>query len=182
MEVIDAPVIAKTTTYGGFWVRLGALLIDGLVLAPFIYGVGYFNIIHWKSLEVLVLISLIGMMYKPLMEFKYRATLGKMAFRLIVTNSIFEPPSVNDILMRNIFHIVGTILSLLATVVIYQADGFEYIDGWLEYSAFANQFIGNQVVSWLIIIIMLIDMVVLIGDNKKCSLHDKIGKTYVIVR
>jgi hypothetical protein len=53
MEILDAPqtetIDPNTVIYGGFWVRFGAMFIDGLVLAPVSVGVTYYNATSAKS-------------------------------------------------------------------------------------------------------------------------------------
>ena len=87
-EMLD-DVIAhdKEYKYAGFWIRFGAAIIDGLILLPFsllylliLFGVNVFAISLFGAL--------ISMLYKPFMEIKYGATVGKMALgiKVIQTN------------------------------------------------------------------------------------------------
>jgi hypothetical protein len=93
MQILDQPLIQTNQNdvkYAGFWSRLGALLIDGIILAPLSFGISYFNIVSWKSLLVLILLGLITVTYKPVLEFLYGATWGKMALKLKVVSLQFE--------------------------------------------------------------------------------------------
>jgi uncharacterized RDD family membrane protein YckC len=184
MEVIDQPAVEKVSAdiYGSFWMRFAALLIDGVILTPITLGLTYFNVSDWKSTEVLVLLSLIGIIYKPFMEFQFGATVGKMALKLKVVNANFEKAELSHVLLRNIFHLAGSILSFLITLYIYQDPGFESVSGWTDYSVFTKGFIVLQAVTWMTSIITIVDGIVLIADNRKQSLHDKIGQTYVITQ
>jgi uncharacterized RDD family membrane protein YckC len=183
MEVIDQPAIEATATdkYAGFWYRLGALIIDGLVLAPVTFGISYFNITAWKSVEILILLSLIGIIYKPWMEFKFGATVGKMALKMKVVNFDGGQPTLQEILLRNIFHLAGSVFSLVFTIGVYMDPQFEYIDGYMQYSAFANGFMALKVTGWIMGVIVIVDGIVMIADKESKSLHDRIGNTYVIV-
>jgi uncharacterized RDD family membrane protein YckC len=183
MEVIDQPLIQtgeSTIKYGGFWPRLGALLIDGVVLAPVSIGVSYFNITSWKSSLLLVVLTLVSVAYKPFMEFNYGATLGKMALKLKVVSLHYEKASLGEILARNIFHIVPTLLTLFFTINIYNDPEFESITGFMEYSTFTRQFTALQFISIASGLITIVDGIVLLADKHKRSLHDKIGQTCVI--
>jgi uncharacterized RDD family membrane protein YckC len=184
MEVIDQPAIENVAlhNYAGFWNRFGALIIDGLVLAPVTIGITYFNATNWKSVEMLILLSLVGIIYKPLMEFRFGATLGKMAMRMKVVNLDYEAPSLQEVMLRNIFHLLGSIFTLIFTISVYLDPQFEYVDGFGAYSAFVNSFMILQVISWVNGLISIVDGIVLIADKESRSLHDRIGKTYVIMQ
>ena len=62
----------------GFWIRVGAHIIDAVVFIPLVVA-AFWNMFRVKSMFVLVLISVPGLVYKPLMESYFGATLGKMA-------------------------------------------------------------------------------------------------------
>ena len=62
----------------GFWIRFGAQIIDGLVFIPIVV-LTFYNMYRFKSTVLLVAITLPGLVYKPLMESFYGATLGKMS-------------------------------------------------------------------------------------------------------
>jgi len=166
--------------YGGFWVRFLAVLLDGIILAPISFGIGYFNVISWKSIPLLILVTLAGLAYKPVMEHLYGATLGKMALRLQVVSGRFDKAEFSAILLRNIFNILPGLISLAVSIQIYSDPGFEEISGFQEFAAFGNQFAANQAMSLINFAIMLIDSIMLGVDEQKRSLHDRIAGTYVI--
>jgi len=184
-EVLDQPLFNETTTgnikYGGFWARLGAQFLDGLILVPISFGLTYFNTTSWKSALLLVIVTAIGIAYKPFMEFTYGATFGKMALKLKVTNTDFEKADLLEILLRNIFHIVPQLITLLLTItMVYNNPDFESVSGWGEYTTFTQQFSVLQYVNYAAGLIMIIDAIMLAADEQKRSLHDRIGGTFVI--
>jgi len=77
--------------WAGFWIRLGAQFIDGLIVLPLSFGVqlltgmsfGQIIGIENRSLFMLVISQLLafvtGVAYEVVMVGEYRATLGKMA-------------------------------------------------------------------------------------------------------
>lgn len=186
MDVLDETLLDTKpkieVKYGRFWSRFGATILDSLVLLPISFGINYFNIISWKNVFVLVALELVTIAYKPFMEATYGATLGKMALNLKVVNLEYEQASLAQILMRNIFHLVPSIISLFFTVMIYADPEFESISGFMEYSAFARSYGALGVISSLSAVVTVIDGIVMIADEKSRSLHDKIGGTYVIDR
>jgi uncharacterized RDD family membrane protein YckC len=180
MEVLDQQLLQVKVKYGGFWPRVGASLLDGIVIAPIVFGVMYFNVVSFKSTALLIIANGLAMAYKPFMEYTYGATLGKMALDLKVVNLELERANLNEIILRNIFHIGGSLLSLIFMIVVFNASGFEEISGYMEYAAFSQNFVGLQAVNYLTTLVTLIDAIVLIVDEKKRALHDKIAGTFVI--
>ena len=170
----------SNVSYGGFWQRLGARFIDGLILAPISFGVVYFNITSWKSIPVLLLITIITTAYKPFMEFSYGATLGKMALNLKVTNLEFGPPSLGEALLRNIFYIGQQAVALFFGIIMYSHADFESVTGYWEFATFSQQFVAMTFFNYAFGIVGIVDVVMLISDHQKRSLHDRIGGTYVI--
>lgn len=183
MEVLDQTLIQtneRTVKYGGFWPRLGAMLIDGLILAPFTFGITYYNITSWKSPLLLVLLTLLTVAYKPFLEFTYGATLGKMSLKLKVVNLQYESATLGEILMRNIFHILPSLVTLYFTIDIYNDPEFADVTGFMQYSAFSQKFTSLQFISVGSGLLLIVDAIVLLADKYKRSLHDKIGQTCVI--
>jgi len=170
----DRPVI-----YGTFRKRFGALFIDGLVLMP-ITGLVMYNMFAWKSPFVLVFISLISLVYKPLLEYKYGATLGKMAIKLTVVNTAYEKVNLAESLTRNVFAILLGIFSIITTLLLFNAPGFEDATTFTGYSALSRASSLNTGYSIFAFTIYLVDCIFLWSDDRKRSLHDRIASTYVI--
>jgi uncharacterized RDD family membrane protein YckC len=179
-DVLDRPITAVAVKYAGFWPRLGAMMLDGLILAPITVGLNFFNILNWKSTGILVAINLLGLVYKPFMEASKGATFGKMALNLRVVNEDLEQASLGEVLLRNIFHIGGLLITLFFTIIMFSDTGFSEITGFMQYSQYTQQFKANQYVTYLVGLITIIDGIVMIADNRNRSLHDKIAKTLVI--
>jgi uncharacterized RDD family membrane protein YckC len=170
-------------TYAGFWPRLGALFVDFLVLAPFGIGISYFNITQWKSVPLLILVTVVSLGYKPFCEFNYGATLGKMALKLKVVNLQFGNATLQEILMRNIFHVVPSLVSLIPTVAVFTSPEFlEMTDfkGFMEYNTLLGADQRGTWINGVTGILLILDVIFLLSDKQKRSLHDRIGNTYVI--
>lgn len=187
MEILDAPqtnatINPNTVIYGGFWVRFGAMFIDGLVLAPVSVGFMYYNATSSKSALLLAVISILSLAYKPVMEYVYGATLGKMALKLRVVNVEFEKAGLQEILLRNIFHIIPPLVTLVFTISIYLTPEFQDVDGFMEYSQYTGQFKSLQIMNFVSGLITIVDAIVLVSDSRKRSLHDRIAQTLVIER
>lgn len=73
--------------YATFWERLLALIVDALVFAPLAI-IKLFTESGWSYQVYIILTAFLGLVYKPLMEYKYGATLGKMTLKIIVVKTI----------------------------------------------------------------------------------------------
>lgn len=164
--------------YGGFWERFGALVLDWLILLP-LTVLNIFNSREWKSSVLLVVVSLISMIYKPLLEYLYGATPGKKALSLAIVADDFKKISAWQAIMRNIFEIViglsGIIISLYELPAMGKAPkaikSFSDIDPNMVVSVFYSLFV---------FFLYLADAICLAVNDRKKALHDFIGKTVVI--
>ncbi|HYV95473.1 MAG TPA: RDD family protein [Chitinophagales bacterium] len=169
----------QLVVYGTFWKRLGALFIDGLILLP-VTGLAIYNLISWKSPSILAITSLISIAYKPFLEYRYGATIGKMALNLIVVNTAYQKVNLTEALTRNIFSIVLGIFSILTTFLLLNAPGFEDATTLTAYSEFSRKSTLNTGFSIFAFAVYLLDCIFLWSDDRKRSLHDRIANTYVI--
>lgn len=184
-QILDQPEISIAThkvKYAGFWIRFGAAIIDWLILAPLSLGLSYFNIISWKDPLVYLVITLVTIVYKPAMEYLYGATLGKMSLRLKVVNLKMEAANFGEILLRNVFHIIPNFITLVITVTYYQIPAFEFVTGYVEYSDLLSNSSLLNAINIAFFLLTIVDVIVLLADDRNRSLHDKIGGTYVIER
>jgi uncharacterized RDD family membrane protein YckC len=77
------PDVSRIITYAGFWKRLGAVIIDGLIVGA---AVSILITVSWGVLSPVAIIA--GWLYYALMESSsIQATLGKMALGIIVTDT-----------------------------------------------------------------------------------------------
>lgn len=165
--------------YSTFWQRFGAAIIDGLVLSP-IAIVDYFNKWTWKSMPLLILTIIIGLAYKPFMESRYYATLGKMAMNLTIVNSEFRTPAIRNIVLRSIFDITTRILTGVTAILTFMSSEFEDIRSAVAYNNLSNSLTGATYIAVIMFLITLADAIVLLADPYRRALHDKIAKTVVI--
>ena len=168
----------EETEYAGFWIRAGAAIIDVLVMLPLI-GISMYNQFNMKSIVLLYVLSLLSALYKPLMEFKYGATLGKMACKIKVVNENLEPINIDQSFGRYIPWAISAIIQLMAANFIFSDPSFKTADTFMEISIIAQESPLNNI-SNIYGILFLIIVGSLIFDKKKRGFHDKIAKTLVI--
>jgi uncharacterized RDD family membrane protein YckC len=167
----------KPVVYAGFWKRFAALLLDGLVMLP-LSIITLNSRTAWYGAAVMAMTGLAGIIYKPLLEYLYGATLGKKAMSIVVTNNLYEKPNLREALLRNIFGIVSNIISLGFSLFVFAngqlvlaRSGFSVFQGMLGYSL---------AVGSISCLIGITDFIVFLADKRNRALHDFIGKTYVI--
>lgn len=183
-QILDQGLTRDTNEavrYAGFLPRLAALIIDGIVLAPLTLGVMWLNIATWKSPVVFILASLISLAYKPAMESLYGATVGKMALDLRVVNLEHGRADIRAVLLRNVFHIGQSVMTFFLSLTVFTSQAIESVSGYLEFSI-ASQSSLSTIVNLVTFVIVIIDLVVMLSDQRNRSWHDKIGGTYVVER
>ncbi len=169
------------TPFATFWARFGALLIDGFVLAP-VTALSFYNLISLKNLLLQIMVSLVSLLYKPFMEFKYGATLGKMALGIKVVSREFQPPGLDNIICRNIFQLIIAGSSILVTLLVFFSPDFRNADTFMAYSRLQNSMGNGRINMYASFSIYLADTIFLWSDSKNRALHDRIGKTLVVIK
>jgi uncharacterized RDD family membrane protein YckC len=165
--------------YATFWQRVWASLIDIVVLVP-VYILGVTNNNQWKSLALMICLNIITIGYKPIMEYKFGATAGKMLTKISVLNYEYQPIQMSHSLLRNTFQIIPGIYSLLLAWLIYLLPEFQLTTTLDEYNNLSNSFI-NEI--WYIVIVTVIfiaDILFLFSDPRNRTLHDRMGQTVVV--
>jgi uncharacterized RDD family membrane protein YckC len=173
------PEELRIVKFGTFWPRFWALLIDALVLA-ILSPVTIYNETEWKSSTLMIAIVLIQIGYKSFFEYQYGATPGKMAMNLKVVNYQFEKASLQEILLRNIFQITAGIFSIGRGLYLFHQPGFFAASTIQQFGALDGERIMGIVflIYWLVICIT--DVIFLLNSKDSRSLHDRIGRTFVI--
>jgi uncharacterized RDD family membrane protein YckC len=121
-EILDEELSPENQyKYAGFWIRFGAAIIDGLILLPFsllylliLFGVNVFAISLFGAF--------MSMLYKPFMEIKYGATVGKMALGIKVIQTNGEQISTVDGFKRFLLPwAYSSILSIVSLFCLHQS-------------------------------------------------------------
>lgn len=172
---------SDTITYGQVWRRVVAYGIDSIILVapnivvPYLFDIGLFpfpfNYWFWTAFTI-------ALLYRPFFEYSYNATPGKMITGIIVVNREFSKPNLLEILLRNIFKIVFPII-----VLIISLTGIKIPELTLPFLSMKTLWLRSiGYIGITTYLISLIDVAFLITDKKRRSLHDRIGKTYVILK
>jgi uncharacterized RDD family membrane protein YckC len=128
----------------------------------------------------LTLVLFVGLIYKPIQEYNYGATIGKKFMKLMVVNKDYEKINLKEVLLRNIFDIVWRIFFFVITLIIYKSEGFLNISSNKEFVDFQKDIINLNPYLLLYLFIIIIEIVFILTDKKRRALHDRIGNTFVI--
>jgi len=166
-------------SYATFGQRFLASIIDTLVLLPFAF-LDVFNKTSWHNILLLSLVFMVTICYKPFMEFKYGATLGKMALKIAVVNTAFKKPELQNAIFRSIFEILSRMATLIISIITFVQPVVE--GGPISRVFTPRGSLAQNWVTWTLVIVTFIDLIVFFNNSNKQALHDQIGKTYVVVK
>jgi len=182
--MVKETVIEKENIeYGKFWIRTGAYITDAIILMIIALPVTYLNITEYKSFSLALIIAILGLLYKPLLEYYYGATIGKYALDLKVTDTNFNKMNLSQSFLRSSVLIIPSLLLIPISYLSFNNPEIVKINTFIEYGQAVqlNYPIQNWI-NYLIQLVLVLEIIFLLTDKSKTerALHDRIGKTYVI--
>ena len=168
----------RNVQYASFGLRLGATILDGLItLIPLglLTYMGYQN----KSLMFLLLSALLGMLYKPVMEGIWGATLGKMIVNISVVDTDLERIDLGQSFLKNGIYIISSVIGMMGHFWLTGTDGFQEAEGALEAMA-AGQENPYAMISYIWGAVILISCFAMLASEFKQTLHDRLANTYCV--
>lgn len=167
-------------TWAGFWIRVGASLVDVLVYLPFV-GLNFYNTYTLKNLPLQIFIILLFILYKPFMEYRYGGTLGKMAVKIKVVNLNFGKISLGQSVIRNYPQWLNQLVSLILAILMFNRQDFQSADTITAVGLIQNTLIPPYV-TLSISMITIVSVIVVAFTEKKQGLHDMIAGTCCVYR
>lgn len=187
-DTLDGNLTVDPTTtprFANFGHRLGAAFLDGLITLP-VVGFGMYFMMFAPNWTGYLTIMLISMLYKPLMEGQFGATLGKMILKLKVVQQGGAKITWSQAFTRYLPWAIGGVLSLWAVYDVFNYPGMEDVSGFIEYSevmaeyqmdnGFSVKSIVSSVAGW----IPLVSALFLLGSARNQALHDQLAETFVV--
>jgi uncharacterized RDD family membrane protein YckC len=168
----------RNVEYANFGHRLGASILDTLMLMVIMGPLMYFGY-DGKNVIFLILAVIIGMLYKPIMEGVWGATLGKMILGITMVDSDFDIIDLGQSFLKNGIYIISSVMSLLTMFWIGNSDVFLEAEGALE-AFMANQGNPYEIVSGVWSLLILVSCLSMLGSGTKQTLHDKLAKTFCV--
>jgi uncharacterized RDD family membrane protein YckC len=182
----DQPIaLGDEVEYGGFWRRVGAQILDALILAPL--GIlAYFGSQFSRLFYLYYVIPgiLIALFYSVYLVKRYGGTPGKRILNMRIVMTDGSPVTGTAALWRySVMLVLGTIPSIGMAVASLSipAEGYETL-GFLERMqlftvhtpAWAN-FASYAIWGWIIV-----GIIVMLTNERRRATHDFIARTLVI--
>jgi uncharacterized RDD family membrane protein YckC len=168
-----------TVVHATFLQRLYAFIVDCLVFIP-LNLLGNFNTLSIKSLALSVLITAVWWIYKPVMEWKFGATLGKMALKIRVVDEDLQAISLNQAALRFLPYFAVSLSLLFSTFALFGIDGFYEANTFEAFQNLDHNIPGIDTTQFTVFFFIFSCSSIML-DEKKQSIHDRISKTYCIM-
>lgn len=182
-SILDEDLAAKEVTFdnvefAGFWIRFGASLVDMLILIP-LYILNYYNLMNFKSMFVMLIITFLTAAYKPYLEWKKGGTYGKSALGIKLVDSSLNNISGEQAIKRYFPWIISLVISAILNILLFINPEFENLNDFMEIGLMLQDSPLNTISSiYNFVFIGLIGG--LIFDSKKQGFHDRYAGTYCI--
>lgn len=170
-------------SYGSFWQRTWAYLIDSIVVLCINFPIIYYSITELKSFVFYLVAVLIGILYKPLMEYYFGFTLGKKALKLKVVTIDYESINLKQAFLRNSLQILPVLLYIPIYYLAFNDSYLMSIDSYIDFAVqFEEYYPFEKYISTLSFLLLLSEIIFLLSDNKRMrrALHDRFAKTLVV--
>ena len=177
-SILDHDFNKENYKYASFIQRVAASLVDMVIFIPII-AASFYNTMDMKNLGLAMLLILVSFLYKPLMEYYYGATLGKMAMKLKVLDLNFEDISMGQSFSRAFPWIISTVVNLIVTYLMFQDPDFYDAIGFFAFGQYSNEFAASSYNTYAGLV-LLISIIFIFWEKRKQTLHDKVAKTVVV--
>ncbi len=164
--------------YAGFWIRVGASLLDSIIMA-FPAGISMFAIYYLQSYWLVLVLSIITIIYKPFMEYIYGATLGKMAIDLRVISQDGGMLNIKQSMIRSSPWIISGIYSLYSTLDIMFNPVFQADSSFAKMTELQMQS-SQSYLQTLFSLFLLACVLVVAIDHQKKGIHDMMANTFCV--
>ena len=173
-------VIEGYSRPAGFWIRVGAYIIDCLIFIP-IGILSVWNTHSLKSRAVLILIILPGLIYKPFMEAFFGATLGKMSCKIKVIDDNGKKLSLFGAYVRYFPVLVSTGITLAGQLIVFSSPQFQSATSMMERNE-AQQ--GNFLfpITLIVYLLVMIECVFAAFTLRKRALHDMLAESFCVYK
>ncbi len=161
----------------GFGIRLGASLLDGLILIP-ITLLNLYAVYFEKSYILYVIAVALAFLYKPIMEGLFGATLGKMICKIMVVNIDGSRIDNSKAFVRSILWLFVSITGVFEILPLFGNEKYQLLNGFQELSLLQSEVVEPKM-SLAAQLILLISGL-MIALKPKRGIHDYASGTQVV--
>jgi len=170
--------------YSGFWSRLGANLLDGLIILPVSLVFLFINSINLYAYFFTIIPDLILIFwYNIYLPKRYGGTPGKLIAGLKIVKLDSSSIGWKESVLRYSVNIIIIILNIAMMVIaIISADAEIYNDlDWLQQSQYLSGISGTiYIITILSNIWVWSEVIVLLFNKRKRAIHDFIAGTVIV--
>jgi uncharacterized RDD family membrane protein YckC len=173
------------SVYAGFWSRLGAFLLDGLITAPFTLGVYYINsVARLNNIYTFLPLQVFYFFYFVYFVKLCGATPGKLIVGLKIIRKDGIPVDWSEAIFRHIIDLVLRLSYSIAIIIslLNMTDTEFSSKGFIERGVLIHQLLPfwYKFVDWAGDIWIWSEFIVLLLNKRKRALHDYVAGTVVI--
>lgn len=171
--------------YAGFWIRLGSLLVDFIILLPVLFLIQYLNSLG-KNVYFYTLIPNLafGIWYNIYLPKKYGGTLGKLVVGIKIIRLDGHLIDWKEAILRHIVMLTITILSsIMMTKNLMEAnEGIFKSLSWLQQVQYLESLSPTffKINRWVSYIWVFSEFIVLLTNKRKRAIHDYIAGTVIV--
>lgn len=162
-----------------FWQRLGAQLVDFMILFP-IMVLSLYNTLNIKNLGIMLLLTTASALYKPYFEWKRSATFGKSFLGIKLVDEHLNDISIDQAFKRYFPWVISFIFSMASNIYLFFSPEFPEVTDFMQigYVVQKAPLAGLSNFYGFIFIVLVGSLVF---DVRKQGIHDKVAGTYCIV-
>jgi len=171
--------------YAGFWVRLGSIFLDFLIIIPFTTIILYLNNLQLNFYFFTLIPSLIfGLWYNVFLVNKYGGTPGKLLVGIKIIKINGQSVEWKEAILRHIVMFGITLISIfimIRSIGIADSNYYESLT-WIQKSQYLIGLspVLFSIYTWLSNIWVYSELIVLLTNKRKRAIHDFIAGTVII--
>ena len=165
--------------YASFTQRFYAFIIDCFVFLPFNLWSQH-NIFNTKSFVIAFIIMLAWCLYKPLMDWKFGGTIGKLVMKIRVVDLEGTGISLNQAFLRFAPYFAISLSTLLSTYVLLNIPEFEQVKDFESIQEFETE-PSSSLGVFLTYFFYIFSISSIVLEQKKQAVHDKIANCYCVL-
>jgi len=169
--------------FSGFWSRLGANLLDMLIIMPFIILIQFINSLNLYNFYFTIIPNLLFIFwYNIFLPKKYSGTPGKLIVGLKIVKMDASQIDWRESFLRHSVNILFIFLNIFMMVsAILKVDIIIYNDlNWLQQSEYLSSFSNITLLTTLSNIWIWSEIIVLLFNKRRRAIHDYIAGTVIV--
>jgi len=168
----------KPINYATFGDRLLANIVDIPVLILPVGAGMYFGLVK-QNFMILMLVLIISMLYKPLLEGIYGATIGKMVMKIKMVDDEGDVIGLGQSFMKNGIYIISSLITIMTYIWLFDQPAFADSDGFIE-ASMVQQGSPYGMISSIWSFVILVSCLAMLFSDYKQTLHDRVASVFCV--